>query len=250
MESIDLNCDMGELMPGEEENFDMEIMPYISSCNIACGFHSGSPHIIEATMNAAIQHGVKIGAHPSYNDPSNFGRKSIQVPLPKLLAELRYQICAIKGMLECFGEKLNHVKPHGALYNDMAKQAGLADAVVQLIKSIDPGLKVFALAHSPVVERCKKHSMACVQEGFADRAYQQIDQLRSRTLEGAVIHEPSAVLRQIDGFLNKEIQLWEGEKRPIEVQTICLHSDTEGAVALSKMIHKHLTERDVQIAAF
>ena len=121
MKTIDLNCDMGELKDGQERNFDEEIMPFISSTNIACGFHSGSPVLIEKTIRSALKHGVKIGAHPSYNDRENFGRKSLKVAPSILISELRYQISALKGMVESLGGRLHHVKPHGALYNDLVK---------------------------------------------------------------------------------------------------------------------------------
>lgn len=249
MKKIDLNCDMGELAHGQEKNFDEEIMPYISSCNIACGFHSGSPSIIENTIKSALTHQVKIGAHPSYNDRENFGRVSLQVAPTRLMAELRYQICAVKGMLESYGQRLHHVKPHGALYNDMVANKALAEAVVQLIKTIDPTLKIFALAHSQVIDICKKNGMQYVHEGFADRRYQKINQLRSRSLEGAVLHQPQEVLAQIQSFLNGKVTLWNSETVDIKVQSICLHSDTAGAVDLSQKIYKFLKEKNVQIAA-
>jgi len=249
MKSIDLNCDMGELKSDQEKNFDDQIMPYISSCNIACGFHSGSPELIEKTIKSALAHQVKIGAHPSYNDRENFGRKSLDVPIPKLMSELRYQICAVKGMVESFGQKLNHVKPHGALYNDMVANESLAEAVVQLIKEIDPNLKIFGLAHSHVMDICKKNGVQSVQEGFADRRYQKVNQLRSRSLEGAVLHETEEVLKQMELFTKGKVNTWEGEEQEIEVHSICLHSDTKGAVALSKSIYNFFVEKKIRIAA-
>ncbi len=249
MEKIDLNCDMGEWKAGQEKNFDAEIMPYISSCNIACGFHSGHPLLIEQTILSAIQYGVKIGAHPSYNDRENFGRISIEVDSATLLAELRYQIAAVKGMVESLGERLNHVKPHGALYNDLTKNKGLAHQFVRLVRSIDPDLKIVTLAQSQVVDICKMEDMACVNEGFADRVYQGVDQLRSRQLEGAVLHEPAAVFKQIGAFLKGEVVLHDHTVSKIYIDSLCLHSDTQGAVALSQLIHQFLTERNVAIAA-
>jgi len=248
MQTIDLNCDMGELQPHQKRNFDEEIMPYISSCNIACGFHSGNPSLIEKTIKSAIKYQVKIGAHPSYNDRENFGRISIKVESSKLLSELKYQICAVKGMVENYGQKLNHVKPHGALYNDMVEDSTLANQVVQLIKSIDPMLKIVTLAHSQVIDICRENKMEFVSEGFADRRYQKINQLRNRKLEGAVLEKPKDVLQQIENFVHGKVQLHNSEFCPIQVQSICLHSDTKGAVKLSKMIYDFLTEKNIQIA--
>lgn len=242
---MDLNCDMGELLPNQTTNFDEEMMPFITSCNIACGFHSGNPLIIEKTIKAALKHNVKIGVHPSYNDRANFGRISVDVPMERLLAELRYQIFAVKGMVENLGGKLNHVKPHGALYNDMVKNATLAKAVIRLIKSIDSELKIFALASSQVVDICESECMKVVREGFADRRYQAVNQLRSRTLEGAVIHDTKAVLNQVDGFLNGKVTLWNSTICELDVDTICLHSDTKGAVRLSEQIYEYVRRSNV-----
>ncbi len=249
MRTIDLNCDMGELLPNQTTNFDSEIMPFISSCNIACGFHSGNPKLMEQTIRMAIEHQVKIGAHPSYNDRKNFGRLSINVLMSTLLAELKYQIYAVKGMVENLGQQLNHVKPHGALYNDMTKDKYLATEVVKLIKSIDPKLKIFALAHSQVIDICHQHQMQVVNEGFADRSYQAINQLRSRSLENAVLHDSKAVLKQVNGFINNKVTLWDSTTCAIKVNSICLHSDTQGAVDLSKMIYHYLNKKNVNIAA-
>lgn len=239
---------MGELKFPQKRNYDEEIMPYISSCNIACGFHSGNPSLIEKTIKLAIQHQVKIGAHPSYNDRENFGRVSMKVDHSKLMSELKYQICAVKGMVESYGQKLNHVKPHGALYNDMVKKQHLADQVVQLIKSIDPTLKIVTLAHSQVIDICQKNKMKFVHEGFADRCYQKINELRSRNLDGAVLENPKDVLQQIENFVQGKVQLYDSEFCPIQVQSICLHSDTKGAVKLSKMIYDFFKEKNIEIA--
>lgn len=249
MKTIDLNCDMGELKPGQMQIFDEKIMPYISSCNIACGFHSGSPEIMERTIQLAIKNGVAIGAHPSYNDHKNFGRLSISIEPEQLMAELKYQICALKGMAESHNQKLMHVKPHGALYNDLAKDRELSERFVGLIKSIDPNLKIFALAHSQLTEACKQEAMSCVNEGFADRRYEKLSQLRNRKFEDAVIYKPKEVLAQIHDFLNGKIRLYNKEIHAIKIDSLCLHSDTEGAVALSRTIHEYLKNNDVNIAA-
>jgi len=151
-------------------------------------------------------------------------------------------------MVESYGQKLNHVKPHGALYNDMVKDEELASQVVQLIKSIDPNLKIMTLAHSQVIDICNKNKMQFIQEGFADRRYDKINKLRSRQLEGAVLENPKDVLSQIENFINKKIQLHNLEIHPIEVESICLHSDTKGAVNLSRMIHDFFMKKNIAIA--
>lgn len=245
--AIDLNCDMGELLPGQSANLDRAIMPYISSCNVACGFHSGTPKSIDTTIRAALDQKVHIGAHPSYNDRAYFGRRSIDYDLDVLIPELRYQICSVKGMVESHGGRLNHVKPHGALYNDMVEDVVLARSVIQLIKSIDPSLKVYGLANTQIIKICKEMGMCAVNEGFADRRYQTQQRLRSRALEGAVIHETEAVLKQIENFIIGQVQLHNLEMSPIHVESICLHSDTQDAVQLSQKIYRFLLTKNIVI---
>ena len=246
---MDLNCDMGELKPAQTENFDPKIMPFISSCNIACGFHSGNPQVIDKTIQAAIAHKVNIGTHPSYNDSENFGRKSLTVDMATLEAELKYQISALKGMVEYYGGRLNHVKAHGALYNDMLRDDGLAHNFVKLVRTIDPNLKVLALAHSKVIEQCKILGVLYINEGFADRKYQQRTELRSRQFKDAVIHDDKNILAQIDLFLEGKVQIYSGEFENVNVESICLHSDTEGAVVLSQKIYNHLKQKGISISA-
>ncbi len=249
MKQIDLNCDMGELLPGQKSNFDADIMPFISSCNIACGFHSGDPLTIEKTIKEALEQNVSIGAHPSYNDREHFGRKSLQVDPSILSAEIRYQISALKTMVESLGGKLTHVKPHGALYNDMVNDKGLAQIVLSIIKAIDPSISVLALAGSQVIQMGQEMNLRMVNEGFADRRYQEKTQLRSRKLENAVISEKTMVIEQIKQFTEGRVSLYGGKIEELEVESICLHSDTEGAVQLSKAIYEFLKSQDVLISA-
>ena len=245
--SIDLNCDMGELIPGTTSNFDAEIMPYISSCNVACGFHSGGPVLIEKTIRLALRHGVAIGAHPSYDDRENFGRTSMEVDHRELQAQLRYQISAVKGIAEAWGGRLHHVKPHGALYNDMVKKQDLSDAVVEAIYSIDPELVVFGMSGSVVEKVCKNRNVKFVNEVFSDRRYQGPVELRNRRFEDAVLHDTNEVLDQVDLFLRGYVKDYNEHRSSIPVESICLHSDTKGAVELAKAIYKFLADQDVDI---
>ena len=249
MIAIDLNCDMGELKPSQNQNFDHKIMPFISSCNIACGFHSGNPTLIDQTIQLALEHKVKIGAHPSYNDPKYFGRKSLKINPQTLIADLKYQIYALKGIVEYYGERLNHVKAHGALYNDMLQNEYLAIRFVHLVKAIDPKLKILALAHSQVIEQCKRAGVPYIPEGFADRKYQQKTQLRNRQLKDAVLHDNKAILAQVGLFLEGKVQLHDSKLCQVQVNSICLHSDTKGAVALIQTIYNYLKNRHISICA-
>ncbi|WP_235298645.1 5-oxoprolinase subunit PxpA [Portibacter marinus] len=247
MKSIDLNCDMGEQPYMDVGNFDHLIMPYISSCNISCGFHSGSPKIIEATIESALKNKVNIGAHPSYNDRKNYGRISLSISWSDLQSELKYQIFALKGMVESKGGRLNHIKPHGALYNDMVKDALLASHVVDLVKGIAPECIIIGLAESHVKTICIQKGMRFWSEGFADRAYEHKTQLRNRQLEGAVIEKEEKILEQVESFVNGQIETYNGIKEKIEIDTICLHSDTLGAVELSRSIVEYLYHKGIKI---
>ncbi len=240
---------MGELKKGQQRNFDLEIMPYISSCSIACGYHSGSPFIIERTIRAAIKLGVKIGAHPSYDDRANFGRISVNVPHPQLQAQLRYQISALKGMVESLGGRLHHVKPHGALYNDMLFDQPLAEMVVKLIKEIDPSLRIYTLAGSSVVEICRRYGISPVREAFADRRYQKANELRSRKLPASVLEETLQILDQVDQLCDGTVMLHGGQIVPVEADSICLHSDTKNAVSISKLIYQYLLRKGIEVAS-
>lgn len=244
---MDINCDMGERETSEGLGSDLRIMPYISSCNVSCGFHSGNPFIIEETIRGAIRHHLNIGAHPSYDDRSNFGRLSVEIDQNILRSQLKYQICAIKGLVESLGQSLNHVKPHGALYNDLAKSAALSEVFVTLIKEIDPTLKILGLADSIFMEVCEDHGMAFVKEGFADRRYATKTKLRSRKLEGAVINRPQEVLKQIAFLLDGKVELYSTKVEELKVDTICVHSDTEGGETLCKLIHEYILTKDSNV---
>jgi UPF0271 protein len=247
MKRIDINCDMGEQETTQGLKGDLEIMPFISSCNVSCGFHSGNPFIIEETIRGAIQYQIKIGAHPSYDDRENFGRLSLNVNKDLLRSQLKYQICAIKGMVESLGQNLNHVKPHGALYNDMAKDEALSKLFVDVIKEIDPNLKIYGMSESIFMEVCKSERMLFVKEGFADRRYASKAELRSRKLEHSVLTDPKDVLRHIGFLLNGKVELFSGEIEPLKIDTICVHSDTEGAATLCQLIHEFITNKEIAI---
>lgn len=244
--SIDLNCDMGELHPIMNTNFDEDIMPHISSCNICCAVHSGSAQLTEKTIRLALLHNVSIGAHPSYPDKINFGRQVMSIPIDELMSHIRYQICAVKGMTESLGGRLNHVKPHGALYNEMHKNPDLAEAIVQLVQSIDPALKLFGLSDSLVQKICHRQGMKYINETFADRAYESKTSLRSRKLDGAILTEKQ-VMERISDLLNNCLVDYHNVKHSLNADSICLHSDTENAIGLSLKISQHLQSKNVTI---
>lgn len=247
LKSIDLNCDMGELNPETLQNFDASIMPYISSCNIACGFHSGNANSIEHTIRLALEHKVAIGAHPSYKDRENFGRKSIDISIEKLIPQIRYQISALKGMTESLGGSLHHVKAHGALYNDMIADDFLAIQFVELIQSIDPNLAIMGFAESNLSTICQSKNIRFINEVFADRVYENKTKLRSRKLENSVLHKKEAVLDQVKLFLENKVRDYQQNLHSINVDSVCLHSDTKGAIALSENIYDFIKSNNIEI---
>ncbi|MEX0722365.1 MAG: 5-oxoprolinase subunit PxpA [Gracilimonas sp.] len=246
---IDLNCDIGEFYGTYDESRDSKIMPYISSCNIACGFHSGDPVAISKTIKLALEHEVAIGAHPSYPDLQGFGRRVMNLTQEELEASVLYQISALKGMTEALGGTLHHVKPHGALYNFAAKDEETAIGVVKAIVKIQEGMVIYAPAKSILSEVASDAGLKVRSEVFADRRYEDDLSLRSRKLEGAVLVNKEDVLKQLAGFLDGVVHTHDGLNLPIEADTLCLHSDTEGAEELAKEIHDFLIENDVRITS-
>jgi len=245
---IDLNCDLGEIHPLTGENLDHMIMPFISSCNICCGYHSSNASIIEITIRNALRYGLKIGAHPSYNDKESFGRKSIIQDHRITLADLRYQIACLVGMTESIGSKVNHVKPHGALYHDIHSDLELSRKFIELVKSFGRNIKILGMANSPLSQLCSDNEIEFIHESFADRRYDSKFELVSRLNENAVIHDEKEMLKQVNHFINGIVEDVNGNSHSINTDTICLHSDTIGSVGLAKKINEYLRSINVRIA--
>ncbi|WP_409029111.1 LamB/YcsF family protein [Gracilimonas sediminicola] len=249
IKKIDLNCDLGEFYGMYDERRDSKIMPYISSCNIACGFHSGDPVTISKTIELALEHEVAIGAHPSYPDLQGFGRRIMNLSTEELEACILYQVSALKGMTESLGGKLHHVKPHGALYNHAAKDEGVALGIAKAIVQIQKDMMIYAPAESKLAKVAKDVGLEVRSEVFADRQYEDDLSLRSRSLDGAVLHEKKSVLKQMASFLDGVVHTQGGLDLPITAETVCLHSDTEGAAELAKEIHDFLEKHEVEITS-
>jgi len=251
MRRIDLNCDMGESYGKYVSVYDAEIMPFISSCNIACGFHSGDPLTIQKTIKLALEHNVNIGAHPSFPDLQGFGRRQMKLGSEELQAAVRFQVSAVKGMTEALGGQLSHVKPHGALYNLAAKDEQTAQAIVEAVKSISGEVVIYAQPELMLEKAVLENGMKVRREVFADRRYEPDLTLRSRSFEDAVIHEKDEVLNQIKQMiLENRVQTVSGAFKEINADTICLHSDTKGSAELAKDIYEFLKENDVETGNF
>lgn len=248
---IDINCDMGESFGNFTIGNDEKVFPYISSCNIACGFHGGDPWHIEQTIKGALTHGLQIGAHPSYPDLAGFGRRFMQVNPEELKAIVKYQVAALKGMTESLGGKLAYVKPHGALYNTAARQKAEALAIIGAIQDIDPTLILMGLAGSPIEVLAGEMDIPFVAEAFADRKYMRDGSLRSRTLDGAVIESPEEATAQVLSIvLEHGVQTYDGTSIPLKAQSICIHGDNRQVEALLQAIDAGLAKAGILKTAF
>ena len=247
---IDLNCDMGEGEAEASAALDRELMRLVSSCSIACGGHAGSEHTMRRTAASALDAGLRIGAHPSYPDRDNFGRQSMSISGTALSAAITEQTAALKAIINELGGKLSFVKPHGALYNDMARDAELTSLVVTTIKEFDPTLKIMGLAGSHCSAICKDLAMPFLAEAFADRRYADDGQLSPRSQDGAVITQPETAVEQILSIVEQaRVESINGKWLPLQAQSICIHSDTPGALEHLTLITNHLISRGLTIGA-
>lgn len=250
MKTIDINCDMGESYHGSKVGNDEKIMPYISSCNIACGFHGGDPLTIEKTIKLALQHGVKFGAHPSYPDLEGFGRRPMNLVPEELEALLKYQIGALKGMAEALGGKLHHVKAHGALYNTAAKDDTVADSIIKATKAVDPTLFIYGPSGRRWKEVAEGAGVTYISEVFSDRNYNDDLTLVFRTEPEAIINDIEESLKHILHMLhNNAVKTINGNEIPIAAETVCIHGDKPGAALLAQQLNERLYSEGFTIAA-
>ncbi len=240
---IDLNCDLGESFGAYRIGVDAEIMPYITSANIACGFHAGDPQVMQTTVALAAQHGVKIGAHPGYPDLQGFGRRSMAFTPAEVEAMVVYQIGALAGFCQAVGVPLVHVKPHGALYNQAAQDSSLARAIARGVRSFLPSLILIGLAGSKLVEAGLEAGLTVYAEGFADRAYEADGSLRSRKLPGALLNPTEAVAQAVR-LAQEGVAVRREEKvEYYKVDTLCIHGDSPGAVEIARALIKVFINR-------
>ncbi len=227
---IDINCDMGESYGDNIVGNDEAVMPFITSANIACGFHGGDPLTIEKTIRLALKHGVSIGAHPGYNDLKNFGRQPMNLTPDELRASVLYQVGALKSMTETLGGKLRHVKPHGAMYNSAASDFEMAMVIAKAVRDIDSSLILVGLSQSELINAAKKVGLAYASEVFADRAYNDDGSLVSRNLPGAVIHDTKVMIDRVIRMVKESVvETVNGKIIPIQADTICVHGDNAKA---------------------
>lgn len=242
--TIDLNADLGEGMN------DADILPFVTSANVSCGIHAGDPETMESTVRQALERGVKIGAHPSYPDRENFGRKILSIGRKAIEAWVFYQISALDGFVRASGATMHHVKPHGALYNQAADDWDVARAVAAAVKRYRPDLCLVGLSGSVLVDAGREAGLLIAQEAFADRRYLSNGRLAPRSQSGAVLATPEAAAEQAvsiarDGRARTE----NGQSIKISADTICLHGDNPRASAFAAAIRAALERAGIAVKA-
>jgi UPF0271 protein len=247
---VDLNADVGESFGRYELGQDTALMPFITSANIACGFHAGDPHVMRKTVQLAMAHGVALGAHPGFPDLAGFGRRVIPLTLSEVEDVVAYQLGALAGLVRAHGGVLRHVKPHGALYNVAADDPAVADAVARATAAVDASLTLVGLAGSALIDAGRGAGLRTASEAFADRSYEATGRLSPRDRADAVIHDVEQVAaRAVFMVTNRAVPLRDGGSRPIEVDTICIHGDTPGAATLARAVREALSRAGVTVAA-
>ena len=253
LKKIDLNSDVGESFGNYKLGLDEEVIPLISSANIACGFHAGDPSVMRRTIAVARHSGVAVGAHPGFPDLIGFGRRSMDVSLEEIKDYVTYQVGALQAFAVSLGMKLQHVKPHGALYTMAVQNPAIWDTVAEAIAALDKRLILFVLA-GPQREELKaigaKHGIRIAFEFFGDRAYNTDGSLVSRKEPGAVIHDDEVVAEKVLYMVQKgRVVCKDGSEIELAADTICVHGDNPSALALVKKIRETLLASDIEIAA-
>ncbi len=240
---IDINCDTGE---GQEN--EAQLFPHISSCNIACGGHAGDEGSIEKCIALAQQYGVRIGAHPSYPDRKNFGRISLSIPPDELIQSIRNQLDVFMLALNRKQASLHHIKPHGALYNDMVKDRALAEFFIKGIKPYINGVKLYAPYDSALANIAAQQQIEVSFEAFVDRNYNSDLSLVSRAKPDALIHQPESVIEHLARMVQRgEVRTVDGETIPIKAHTFCIHGDTTSALQILTYLVQELPGRGIII---
>lgn len=242
---IDLNADLGE-----GGAYDEQLLMLVSSANIACGWHAGDADSMRQSVRWAQRNGVAIGAHPSFPDRENFGRSNMQLPHDEIVSGMLYQLGALDAIARAEGACLVHVKPHGALYNQAAKDAAMADAICSAIKTFNPRLCLFGLAGSEMIRAAARAGLQAIEEVFADRAYQADGSLVNRSLPGALIEDEIQALKQTMMLIrHKQVIALDGSTVMVNAQTVCLHGDGAHALAFAQTIRNHLEQEQIGVHA-
>jgi len=242
---VDLNADLGEGCGS-----DAELLTLVSSANIACGFHAGDAQAMRESVRGALQNGVAIGAHPSFPDRENFGRTAMNLPPETVYAQMLYQIGALAAIARAEGGQLRHVKPHGMLYNQAAKDAQLSDAIARAVHAVDGNLILVGLAGSELIRAGERYSLVTREEVFADRGYRADGSLVPRSEPGALIADEELALAQtLDMVQQGRVKSTSGEWAFVRAQTVCLHGDGEHALAFARRLRAEFELNNIKISA-
>jgi 5-oxoprolinase (ATP-hydrolysing) subunit A len=247
---IDLNADVGESFGVYKLGHDEDLVPLVTSANIACGFHAGDPGVMRATVALAREHGVAVGAHPGFPDLVGFGRREMNASCRDVEDFVAYQIGALAGIAAAEGMRLQHVKAHGALYNMAVRNTPLAEAIVRATAAVDRTLVLLGLPGSELLDAAQRAGLRIAAEGFADRAYQRDGALVPRTQRGAVVDDiETVVARAVMMARERAVIAIDGSRVSIAIETICVHGDTPGAAALALRIRQALSTAGIAVRA-
>jgi UPF0271 protein len=248
MYAVDLNCDLGESFGAYKLGLDEEVIPYISSANVACGFHASDPLVMQKTVLLAKRNNVCVGAHPGYPDLVGFGRRNIVASPVEVKAMVQYQIGALQAFAVAQGIKLSHVKPHGAMYNMAGKDPLLAEAIAEAIQEVDKDLILLGLSGSEMLNAAERIGLRAAKEVFADRAYEEDGSLVARTKVGAMItDEDEAITRVLRIIKEGKVTAITGKEIEVEAHSVCVHGDGEKALAFVQKISKALGDAGIAI---
>lgn len=243
---VDLNCDLGESFGRYTIGNDEKVLHYVTSVNIACGFHAGDPMVMRSTVKKAIEKEVAIGAHPGYPDLMGFGRRDMNIDIEEAKAYMTYQIGALKAFVESYGGKLQHVKPHGALYNRACKDYKLARALTEAVYDIDSEIIFMGLSNSIMIKAANDVGLRAAHEVFADRAYNSDCTLVSRKLKGSVIYNIQTCVKRVLRMIKEgKVKAIDGTDIEIKANSICIHGDNSMALEFAKSLRQELEEEDI-----
>lgn len=247
---IDLNSDVGESLGPWPMGADEALMPFVTSVNVACGFHAGDPVVMARTVDLAVRSAVAVGAHPGYPDLAGFGRRDMEMAGHEIEAAVLYQVAALAGFCRAAGTELRHVKPHGALYNRAARDDQVAGAVARGVRAFSDRVVLVGLAGSRLLDAARDRGLPVASEAFADRVYEADGSLRSRSLPGALLGDPSAAAAQALAICREgRVTASDGATVELYADTICIHSDTPGAPGIARAVREALEGAGVRVAA-
>lgn len=251
MKTIDLNSDLGESFGAYIIGNDNDVLKYVSSANVACGFHAGDPHVMRETVKLAIKNNTAVGAHPGLFDLNGFGRRNINITAQDAYDITVYQIGALNGFIKASGGKMQHVKPHGALYNMAAKNSSLAKAIAQAVFDVDSTLILYGLSGSELINAGHGLGLKTASEVFADRAYLPDGSLMPRNMSGAVLLDDEKAIAQVLHMVQDgRVTASDGQEIPVAADTICIHGDSAKALSFAEKINHALKKAGISVQPF